>query len=139
MNKLIIAIVASTFAAITGAQTPNPKSSATDQEKQKEVDAATKAGSTSTSRIPAEQTGVDAAKATKHTSKSLPTKADKQKAAEAAGKAGTSSTATMAAEKQGVEAAKATKGTPKNLPTKRDKQKAVQSTTTDAVNKDGSN
>ena len=77
MNKLIIALVAGTFAAVAAAQAPAPSKSA---EKQKEVEAATKAGMDSTATMAREQKGVQDAKAAKGTQKALPTKADKQKA-----------------------------------------------------------
>src|SRR5262245_39170907 len=102
MNKLIIALVAGTFAAVVSAQAPNPKSSEKNQAKQSEVGAATKAGTDSTATQAAEQKGVMDAKATKGTPKDLPTKADKQAATAAATKAGTDSTATMAREQKGV-------------------------------------
>ena len=80
MNKLIIALVAGTFAAVVSAQAPNPKSSEKNQAKQDAVGAATKAGTDSTSTMAREQKGVADAKAAKGTPKDLPTKADKQKA-----------------------------------------------------------
>jgi hypothetical protein len=80
MNKLIIALVAGTFATVAAAQAPK----ATTAEKQKEVDAATKAGTDSTATMAREQKGVQDAKAAKGTPKDLPTKADKQKAVDAA-------------------------------------------------------
>jgi hypothetical protein len=134
MNKLIIALVAGTFATVAAAQAPK----ATTAEKQKEVDAATKAGTDSTATMAREQKGVQDAKAAKGTPKDLPTKADKQKAVDAATKAGSDATATMAAEQKGVAEAKAAKGTPKDLPTKADKQKAVDAATAAAAKK-GSN
>ena len=139
MNKLIIALVAGTFAAVVSAQAPNPKSSDKNQAKQSETAAATKAGTDSTATMAREQKGVQDAKAAKGTPKDLPTKADKQAATAAATKAGTDSTASMARDQKGVADAKAAKGTPKDLPTKADKQKAVAGTTTQAVKKDGSN
>ena len=79
MNKLIIALIAGTFAAVASAQAPAP-AAATTAEKQKAVEATTKAGTDATSTMAAEKKGVADAKAAKGTAKALPTKDDKQKA-----------------------------------------------------------
>ena len=136
MNKLIIALIAGTFATVALAQAPAPVDKAA---KQKEVEAATKAGTDSTATMAAEKKGVAEAKATKDTPKALPTKADKSKAVAATTKTGNDSAAQAAREAKGVADAKATKDAPKALPTTGDKQKAAASATTGAVKKDGSN
>jgi hypothetical protein len=126
MNRLLIALIAGTFAATVGAQgtatTPT-------KEKQKTVDAVTKAGADGADIKAQEAKGVADAKAAKGTAKALPTTKDKQKAVDATTKASTDAAAADAQEKAGVAAAKASKDTPKALPTTKDKQKAVDATT----------
>jgi hypothetical protein len=88
MNKLMIALIASAFAATAAAQgtmekLESPKAKA----KQAEVDAATKAGTDATATKAAEQKGVQDAKAAKGTPKALPTTKDKQQAVQTETKA----------------------------------------------------
>ncbi len=81
MNKLIVALIAGTFAAVAGAQAPAPM---TKQEKAKAVEATTKAGAegAATSSAADAKGSAEAAKM-KGTPKALPTKADKAAAAKA--------------------------------------------------------
>jgi cytoskeletal protein RodZ len=88
MNKLIVALIAGTFAAVASAQAPAPQAPAapatpapkmSTKEKAATVDAATKVGDNTTGAA-ADAKGAAAAKAEKGTPKALPTKADKQKA-----------------------------------------------------------
>jgi hypothetical protein len=129
MNKLLIALIAGTFAATVGAQGTMPGETPKDKAKQTTVDSVTKGSTETAERQKQEKAGVAAAKASKGTAKDLPTKADKQKAVDAATDASTPTAARQAQEKQGVADAKAAKGTPKALPTKQDKQKAVDAST----------
>lgn len=93
MNKLIVALIASTFAAVAAAQAPAPAPAApakmTTKEKAATVDAATKAGDNTTGAA-ADAKGAAAAKAEKGTPKALPTKADKQQAVDTATQKGAS-------------------------------------------------
>ena len=127
MNKLLIALIAGTFAATVGAQVMNPSPATKD--KQKEVDAATKASTDTAARQAQEQKGVADAKAAKGTPKDLATKQDKQKAVNATTAAASTGATDRAQEQKGVADAKAAKNTPKALPTKQDKQKAVDAST----------
>ena len=83
MNKLLIALIAGTFAATVGAQGTMPGETPKDKAKQNTVESATKAGTDTGERKSVEQKGVAEAKASKGTPKDLPTKADKQKAVDA--------------------------------------------------------
>ena len=129
MNKLLIALIAGSFAATVGAQGTMPGETPKDKSKQGTVESATKGSTDTAVRQSQEKAGVADAKASKGTAKALPTKQDKQKAVDASTAASTTTAATMAQEQQGVKDAKAAKGTPKALPTKQDKQKAVDSST----------
>jgi hypothetical protein len=125
MNKLLIALVAGTFAATVGAQTAEtPK----DKAKQSEVQQATQKGMEG-SDVSAKKAGAaaDKAKASKDAPKPAMTKADKQKevAGATAGTTGAAATTAGAA----ADKDKMAKGTPKALPTKADKQTAVKDTT----------
>ena len=77
MNKLLIALIAGTFAATVGAQGTSKE---TTKEKAATVDAATKGSTETAERQKQEAAGTASAKAAKGTPKDLPTKADKQKA-----------------------------------------------------------
>ena len=92
MNKLLIALIAGTFAAVAGAQGTNPVTNPSPavKDKQATVDAATKASTDSAERQAQEAKGVADAKAAKGTPKALPTKEDKQKAVDASTKANAS-------------------------------------------------
>ena len=78
MNKLLIALIAGTFAATVGAQGTMPGQTPTD--KAKAVAATTKAGTDAGGTMQREAKGVADAKAAKDTPKALPTTKDKQKA-----------------------------------------------------------
>ena len=124
MNKLLIALIAGTFAAAVGAQgTMAPLETPKDKAKQATVDSATKAGADGADLKAQQKKGEADAKAAKGTAKALPTKADKQKAVDAATAAGSQGAADKAQEKAGVAAAKASKDTPKALPTKAEMEK----------------
>ena len=129
MNKLLIALIAGTFAATVGAQGTMPGETPKDKAKQATVESVTKGATDTGERQKQEKAGIAEAKASKGTPKDLPTKADKQKAVDAATAASSNSAASQAQEKAGVAAAKASKGDPKALPTTKDKQKAVDTTT----------
>ena len=88
MNKLLIALIAGTFAAVAGAQNPVTNPTPATKAKQAEVDAATKGSTDTAERKSVEQKGVAEAKANKNAPKDLPTKQDKQKAVDAATAAG---------------------------------------------------
>ena len=92
MNKLLIALIAGTFAATVGAQGTNPVTnpSPATKAKQSEVDAATKASTDTAERQAQEAKGVADAKAMKNDPKALPTTKDKAKAVDAATKANAS-------------------------------------------------
>ena len=83
MNKLLIALIAGTFAATVGAQGTMPGETPKDKSKQTTVESATKGSTETAERQGQEAAGVAAAKASKGTPKDLPTKADKQKAVDA--------------------------------------------------------
>ena len=99
MNKLLIALIAGTFAATVGAQgttTPAepPKApmmeTPKDKAKQGTVESATKGSTDTAVRQSQEKAGVAEAKASKGTAKALPTKQDKQKAVDSSTKANAS-------------------------------------------------
>jgi len=131
MNKLLIALIAGSFAATVGAQGTNPVTNPSPavKEKQATVDAATKASTDTAERKAQEAKGVADAKAMKNAPKDLPTKQDKAKAVDAATAASTPTAANRAQEAKGVADAKAMKNDPKALPTTKDKAKAVDAAT----------
>jgi hypothetical protein len=129
MNKLLIALIAGSFAATVGAQGTMPGETPKDKSKQATVESATKGSTDTAVRQSQEKAGVAEAKASKGTAKALPTKADKQKAVDASTAANTTGVGDRQRQEQAVKDAKAEKGTPKALPTKQDKQKAVDATT----------
>jgi len=130
MNKLMIALIAGTFAAAAGAQTTMQKmETPKDKAKQAEVQAVTKGGGDNTATGQDAAAGSAKAKAEKGDPKALPTKADKQKAVDQATAAGAQSSASGANAAKGSAAAKAEKNDPKALPTTKDKQQAVDSAT----------
>jgi hypothetical protein len=125
MNKLIVALIASAFAATAGAQAMQSLETPKDKAKQNTVKEATKVGEQPTPQAEAAQAkkNVEASKkVAKPTAQQR--KADVDSATKSAAQAETgASTAAGAAE------AKAMKGTPKALPTTKDKAKAVDETT----------
>lgn len=114
MNKLMIALIASTFAATAAAQTGVVSPAAV--------------GDHGTQAMHAEETkkNVEASKAVKGLPRDAKTK---QQVAKDVTTGGASSSAGVAASAKGAAAAKAGVATPKALPTKEDKQKAVTATT----------
>jgi len=124
MNKLIVALIASAFAATAGAQAMQSLETPKDKAKQNTVKEATKVGEQPTPQAEAAQAkkNVDASKKVDKLDKS-------QK--QAAGK----STEKMASPQYSAEAAAGSaeaakgKGTPKALPTTKDKAKAVDAST----------
>jgi hypothetical protein len=89
MSKLMIALIAGTFAVTAGAQTTMQKmETPADKAKQAEVQAVTKGGGDNTATGQAAAAGSAKAKAEKDTPKALPTTKDKQQAVDAATKAG---------------------------------------------------
>ena len=84
MSKLLVALIAASFATVAGAQ-----AGATKQEKAKTVESVTQEAAKSTTGQ-AEAADVAKAKAAKGTPKALPTKQDKQKAVDATTKANAS-------------------------------------------------
>ena len=130
MNKLMIALIAGTFAATVGAQTTMQKlETPKDKAKQAEVQAVTKGGGDNTATGQAAAAGSAVAKTEKGQPKALPTKKDKQEAVQSAAKGGGNNDATGQISAAGSAKAKAEKGDPKALPTKKDKQEAVDAAT----------
>jgi hypothetical protein len=131
MNKLMIALIAGTFAAAVGAQTTMQKlETPADKAKQAEVQAVTKGGGNNDATGQAAAAGSAKAKTEKNQPKALPTKADKQKAVDAATKSQTEGAATSGqAAAKGSAAAKAEKNQPKALQTTKEKQQAVDAAT----------
>jgi len=131
MNKLIVALIAATFATVAAAQSQPMTKKEMNAEKAKAVDSVTKSQVESTSGQAAAM-GSAQAKKEKGTPKALPTKADKRKAVDAATAAGAGSSASGLDAAKGSAMAKEQKGTPKALPTKEAKREAV-----DAATKEG--
>jgi len=90
MNKLLIALIAGSFAATVGAQGTMPGETPKDKAKQTTVESVTKSQTDTGVRQSQEKAGVAEAKASKGTPKDLPTKADKQKAVDSSTKANAS-------------------------------------------------
>jgi len=139
MNRLLIALIAGSFAAAVGAQTPAPAATPpttmqkletpADKAKQAEVKAVTKGGGDNTATGADAAAGSAKAKTEKSQPKSLTTTKEKQQAVQAAGKGGGNNDATGAAAAAGSAKAKAEKGDPKALATKSEKQQAVDAAT----------
>jgi hypothetical protein len=128
MNKLIVALIASTFAMVAAAQTQAPMTKKEiNAEKAKTVDSVTKSETDVTSGQNAAK-GSAMAKTQKHQPKALPNKEAKREAVNAATKSGTDTDSGINAAK-GSAMAKKEKGTPKALPTKEAKREAVDSAT----------
>ena len=106
MSKLLVALIAASFATVAGAQ-----AGATKQEKQSTVQSVTKQDAMSTT-AQGEAADVAKAKAQKGTAKALPDKATKQQAVSSVTKADAAST-TAQGEAADVAKAKSQKGTPK--------------------------
>lgn len=107
MSKLLVALIAASFATVAGAQ-----AGATKQEKQSTVQSVTKQDAMSTT-AQGEAADVAKAKAMKGTPKALPDKASKQAATASTTKAQAEGGATAASQGAAVAKAKAQKGTPK--------------------------
>ena len=106
MSKLLVALIAASFATVAGAQ-----AGATKQEKQKTVQSVTEQAAQSTT-AQGEAKDVAKAKTEKGTPKALPTKGDKAKAVDSVTAADAKST-TAQGEAADVAKAKTEKGTPK--------------------------
>ena len=106
MSKLLVALIAASFATVAGAQ-----AGATKQEKQSTVQTVTKQDAQSTT-AQGEAADVAKAKSQKGTPKALPDKATKQQAVSSVTKADAAST-TAQGEAADVAKAKSQKGTPK--------------------------
>ena len=106
MSKLLVALIAASFATVAGAQ-----AGATKQEKQSTVQSVTKQDAMSTT-AQGEAADVAKAKAQKGTPKALPDKGAKQQAVSSVTKADAAST-TAQAEAKDVAKLKTEKGTPK--------------------------
>ncbi len=106
MSKLLVALIAASFATVAGAQ-----AGATKQEKQATVQSVTQEAAKSTT-AQGEAADVAKAKAQKGTPKALPDKGAKQQAVSSVTKADAAST-TAQGEAKDVAKAKSEKGTPK--------------------------
>ena len=107
MSKLLVALIAASFATVAGAQ-----AGATKQEKQGTVQSVTKEAAQSTT-AQGEAADVAKAKQQKGTAKALPDKAAKQQAAASTTKAQAEGGATAQSQAADVAKAKSEKGTPK--------------------------
>jgi hypothetical protein len=132
MNKLIVALIAATFATVAAAQSQPMTKKEINAEKAKTVDSVTKSETDTSSGLNAAKGSAAAAKE-KGTPKALPTKADKRKAVDSATTAGAGSSASGLDAAKGSAMAKEQKNTPKALPTKADKRKAVDSATAEGA------
>jgi hypothetical protein len=107
MSKLLVALIAASFAIVAGAQT-----GATKQEKAKTVESVTKEAAQSTT-AQGEAADVAKAKAMKGTPKALPDKATKQAVTSSTTKSQAEGGATAQSQAADVAKAKSEKGTPK--------------------------